>query len=208
MFNSSLITYAVSLHFTPDVNKIITSAVNAIAEVTGNSFIIENKIPPHVTIGAFHVAKEDEAKLIQMVEEFAKSQKSGIIHFEEIGNFNGKVLFLKPEKDGFLSQMNEELHTILLPEFEKAENGYYLPEIWFPHTTLATRLNTSSQGTLPLKALTSPFLGFEINPKSSQFEKAFKIAESINLPLATEINEIAVYQCSPFAELKRYKLDV
>ena len=184
MYNSSLITYAVSLHFTPDVNKIITSAVNAIAEVTGNSFIIENKIPPHVTIGAFHAAKEDEAKLIQMVEEFAKSQKAGIIHFTEIGNFNGKVLFLKPEKDGFLAQMNEELHTILLPEFEKAENGYYLPEIWFPHTTLATKLN------------------------KSQFEKAFKIAESINLPLATEINEIAVYQCSPFAELKRYKLDV
>lgn len=184
MFNSSLITYAVSLHFTPDVNEIITSAVNAIAEVTGNSFIIENKIPPHVTIGAFHAAKEDETKLIQIVEDFTKTQKAGAVRFTEIGNFNGKVLFLKPEKDGFLAQMNEELHTILLPEFEKAENGYYLPEIWFPHTTLATKLN------------------------KSQFEKAFKIAESINLPLETEINEIAVYQCSPFAELKRYKLDV
>ena len=183
-YNSSLITYAVSLHFTPDVNEIISSTVKSIAEVTGNSFIIENKIPPHVTIGAFHAAKEDEEKLIQMVEDFAKSQKAGIIHFDEIGNFNGKVLFLKPEKDGFLAQMNAELHTILLPEFEKAENGYYLPEIWFPHTTLATRLN------------------------QSQFEKAAKIVGSIELPLATEINEIAVYQCSPFAELKRYKLDV
>lgn len=174
MFNSSLITYAVSLLFTPDVNEIITSAVKSIAEVTGNSFIIENKISPHVTIGAFHAAKEDEAKLIQIVEDFTKTQKSGIIQFKEIGNFNGKVQFLEPEKDGFLAQMNAELHTILLPEFEKAENGYYLPEIWFPHTTLATRLN------------------------QSLFEKAYKIAESFKLPLEAEINEIAVYQCSPF----------
>lgn len=183
MFDSNLITYAVSLHFTPDVNKIITSAVNAIAEVTGNSFIIENKIPPHVTIGAFHAVKDEEARLIQMVEEFTKSQKAGIVQFTEIGNFNGKVLFLKPEKDGFLAQINAELHSILLPEFEKAENGYYMPEIWFPHTTLATRLN------------------------QSQFEKAIKIAKNIKLPLATESNEIAVYQFSPFAELKRLSLD-
>ena len=176
------ITYAVSLHFTPAVNEIITSAVKSIAEVTGNSFIIENKIPPHITIGAFHAAKADEAKLIQIVEDFTKTQKAGAVRFKEIENFNGKVLFLKPEKDGFLAQMNAELHNILLPEFEKAENGYYLPEIWFPHTTLATRLN------------------------QRQFEKAYKIAESIELPLETEIDEIAVYQCSPFAELKRLSL--
>ena len=183
MFDSNLITYAVSLHFTPDVNEIITSAVKAIAEVTGNNFIIENKIPPHVTIGAFHASKKEEAKLIQLVEEFSKSQKAGDVRFTEIGNFNGKVLFLKPEKDGFLAQINADLHTVLLPEFEKAENGYYMPEIWFPHTTLATRLN------------------------QSQFVKALNVTKSIKLPLETEINEIAIYQCSPFAELKRLSFD-
>ena len=48
----------------------------------------------------------------------------------------------------YISQINTELHAVLLPEFEKAENGYYMPEI----------------------------------------------------------NEIAVYQCSPFAELRRFSL--
>lgn len=92
MFDSSLITYAVSLHFTHDVNEIITSAVKSIADVTGNNFIIENKIPPHVTIGAFHAAKENETKLIKKVEDFTKSQKAGIVRFTETGNFNGKNL--------------------------------------------------------------------------------------------------------------------
>lgn len=176
---SSKITYTISLHFPQKVNEIIISTVEAISDLTGNHFITENKIPPHITIGAFHAAKDEESKLLQLVEDFAKKMEPGIIHFCDIGNFNNKVLFLKPEKDDFLAKINADLHSILLPKFEKAENGYYLPEIWFPHTTLATRLN------------------------QSQFEKAKEIAGKIKLPLEAEISEISVYQRSPLEELKR-----
>ncbi len=144
--------------------------------------MIENKIPPHITIGAFHAVGEEEAKLLQLVEDFAQRQKAGTVQFSEVGDFNGKVLFLKPEKNLFLSEINNALHKLLLPEFEKAENGYYLPDIWFPHSTLATRLN------------------------QSQFSAAEKVAKQITLPLEAAIDELAVYQCSPFLELKKYKL--
>lgn len=179
----SLVTYAVSLHFPQEVNEIVISTVKSISEITGNSFIIENKIPPHITIGAFHASKQNEKKLLWLVEEFSKTQKAGLVQFKGIGNFNGKVLFLQPEKNGFLAKINAELHSLLLPEFEKAENGYYLPEIWFPHTTLATRLN------------------------QNQLEKAIKIAERIPLPFESKISEIAVYMCSPFEELKCFCLN-
>ena len=182
MFDSSLITYAVSLHFSQKVNDIVISTLQAIADENGNRFMIENKIPPHITIGAFHAAREEEAKLLQLVEDFAQRQKAGTVQFCEVGNFNGKVLFLKPEKNLFLSEINKELHTLLLPAFEKAENGYYLPDIWFPHTTLATRLN------------------------QSQFSAAEEIAKKISLPLEAPIEELAVYQCSPFLELKKFGL--
>lgn len=180
--DSSLNTYAISLHFPPDVNQMISSAVKSIAVATGNSFILEKNIPPHITLGAFHASKNDESKLISIVEEFSKNQKTGAIQFKEIGNFKKKVLFLKPEKNAFLSQINSELHLLMLSEFEKAENGYYLPENWLPHTTLATRLN------------------------QNLFGKAFRIAEQIRLPLETCANEIAVYKCSPFKELKKFML--
>lgn len=84
LYNSSQITYAVSLHFSQNINEIITSAVTSIAEVTENHFIIENRIPPHVTIGAFHAPKENESKLIQLVEDFTKNQKLGTVYFTEI----------------------------------------------------------------------------------------------------------------------------
>ena len=182
MFDSSLITYAVSLHFSKKINDIVISTLQAIADKTVNRFMIENKIPPHITIGAFHAAREEEVKLLQLVEGFARDQKAGSVQFVEVGDFNGKVLFLQPEKNNFLSEINKKLHTLLLPEFEKAENGYYLPDIWFPHTTLATRLN------------------------QNQFSAAKEIAKKISLPLEAAIEELAVYQCSPFLELKKYKL--
>ncbi len=182
MFDSSLITYAVSLHFSQKINDIVISTLQAIADETGNRFMIENKIPPHITVGAFHAARAEEAKLLQHVEEFARGQKAGSVQFSEVGDFNGKVLFLKPDKNLFPSKINKELHTLLLPEFKKAENGYYLPDIWFPHTTLATRLN------------------------QSQFSAAKEIAKQITLPLEAAIEELAVYQCSPFLELQKYKL--
>ena len=181
-YEKPFITYAVSLHFTQDVNEIIFNTMFSIAELTGNDFMIRNKVPPHVTIGAFHGTKQTEEKLIQIVDKFSKTQKSGFVRFSEIGNFNQKVLFLKPEKGEFLSIINDELHKAVLPEFEAGENGYYVPEIWFPHTTLATGLN------------------------QTQFSKALELAERISLPLEAKISNIGFYQCSPFLELNRFPL--
>ena len=183
-YEKSFITYAVSLHFTQDVNEIIFNTMSSIAKETGNDFMIKNKVPPHVTIGAFHGTKETEEKLIQIVEDFSKSQKSGLLRFSEIGNFNGKVLFLKPETDSYLSTINAELHKVILPEYEAGENGYYVPEIWFPHTTLSTGLN------------------------QTQFYKALELAEKVSLPLEAQIDNIGFYQCSPFLELKRFPLSL
>ena len=144
--------------------------------------MIQNKVPPHVTIGAFHGNKETEEKLIQIVNEFSKTQQAGVVKFTEVGNFNARVLFLKPEKDDFLSSINDELHKLVLPEFEAGENGYYVPEIWFPHTTLATGLN------------------------QTQYTKALELAEKISLPLEAKIDNIGFYQCSPFLELRRFTI--
>ena len=181
-YDQSLITYAVSLHFTQDMNDIIAAATKEIAQLTGNTYMLDNKVPPHVTIGAFHADKRDEPKLLQLVQDFAKTQVPGIIHFTAPGDFNQKVLFLQPQKDDYLTAINKALHKIMLPQFTEGENGYYLPDIWFPHTTLATRLN------------------------QTQFSQALEIANKITLPLEAKVHDIGVYLCSPFAELKRYEV--
>ena len=181
-YDSNTITYAVSVHFSKEVNEIIFTTEKEIAEITGNDFMIQNKVPPHITIGAFHGTRENESRLLQSVEDFTREQKSGIVQFKTIGNFNEKVLFLQPEKDEYLIKLNDDIHQLLLPEYEKGENGYYIPEVWFPHMTLAIRLN---QG---------------------QYEKALKCAQKITLPLNAKVSEISVYQCSPFLLLKSFAI--
>lgn len=57
-----------------------------------------------------------------------------------------------------------------------------MPENWVPHTTLATRLN------------------------QKQHTEILNIASKIELPLESNISEVAVYQCPPFAEIKRFEL--
>lgn len=57
-----------------------------------------------------------------------------------------------------------------------------MPENWVPHTTLATRLN------------------------QNQYAEILNIASKIKLPLESNISEVAVYQCPPFAEMKRFEL--
>lgn len=74
------------------------------------------------------------------------------------------------------------MHELILPKFEKGENGYYTPENRVSHTTLATRL------------------------KQKQHTEILNIASKIKLPLESNISEVAVYQCSPFAEMKRFDL--
>ncbi|MCR5319173.1 MAG: 2'-5' RNA ligase family protein [Treponema sp.] len=135
-----------------------------------------------MTIGAFRGAKESMSKVIQCVEDFSKAQKPSIVNFMKIESFKEKAVILLPERTSFLLDANKELHRIILQEFEKGENGYYLPEQWVPHTTLATKLN------------------------KRQFIQSLEIAKKIPLPLCTEATEISVYQSSPFTELKRLEL--
>lgn len=57
-----------------------------------------------------------------------------------------------------------------------------MPENRVPHTTLATRLN------------------------QKQHTEILNIASKIELPLESNISEVAVYQCPLFAEMKRFEL--
>ena len=94
------ITYAVSLHPSKEAEEIIASAVKALADASGNDFIVKSRIP----LGAFHATKEKEARLVELVTDFSRMQRPGKIQFTGIGSFKKKVIFLKPQKDSFLTK--------------------------------------------------------------------------------------------------------
>jgi len=60
--NPANTTYFISLHFAPKTNKIISDAVDSIAQITGNQYITKNRIPPHMTIEAFRETKKEKVE--------------------------------------------------------------------------------------------------------------------------------------------------
>ena len=137
-------TYAITLYFDDDTTEWIRTLTAQLAEVTENDFMTANNVPPHLTVGMFHVGEVDVENLKALFEEFvtaAREDNSTFdISFSGFESFLDKVIFIKPEVDEKLSIINKLLHQKFLPHFEPGDNRNYLPENWYPHIALGVKL--------------------------------------------------------------------
>ena len=62
--------YLISAYFDEHVTKGLQRLIDNIAKETGNTYMIENNVPPHLTISSFETRKPDNLK-----EEFMKLNK-------------------------------------------------------------------------------------------------------------------------------------
>ena len=138
-------TYAITLYFDDDTTEWIRTLTAQLAEVTENDFMTANNVPPHLTVGMFHVGEADVEKLKTLFEEFvtaAREDNSTFdISFSGFESFLDKVIFIKPEVDEKLAALNKLLHEKFLPHFEPGDNRNYLPENWYPHIALGVKLS-------------------------------------------------------------------
>ena len=138
-------TYAVSLCFDDFSADEIFALEKALAVAVGNDYLVKNAVPPHLTLGMFHVAEGDEAKVREAFEDFAKSVgHSFSLDFGGFDSFLEKVIFLLV-KDGSPSfsrvkGLNSKLHEIFFA-FKPGGNKNYLPERFLPHVALAVKLS-------------------------------------------------------------------
>ena len=137
-------TYAITLYFDDDTTEWIRTLTAQLADVTGNDFMTSNNVPPHLTVGMFHVGEADVENLKALFEEFVTAAREGDstfdISFSGFESFLDKVIFIKPVVDENLSSINKLLHEKFLPHFEPGDNRNYLPENWYPHIALGVKL--------------------------------------------------------------------
>lgn len=131
--------YLISIYFDEKTEYKMQCLMNQIADVTGNTFMIDNKIPPHITLQAFDI--RDEERAIQVFEKNVCEFISGSLLFASIGVFKKQVLYLEPV-------LNEYLHNIYLETYKMLENmqgvkfsPYYKPFSWIPHASLGKHLD-------------------------------------------------------------------
>ena len=185
-------TYAVSLCFDDAAAQSVKAVQERLAQICGNSFLIEHSVPPHVTLGVFHAEPGALSVLQNAFDGFAKSARDVLggkgldLEFGGADCFLNKVLFLAVKKDSpslaCVKRLNEILHQKFLPLFEAGDNKNYLPERWIPHAALAVKL------------------------APPQFEKCAPLlgpASDFVLPQSARVAALSLALCKPYMELCR-----
>ena len=179
-------TYAVTLYFDSQTNELIEKAMRDIAAATGNNYMLDNSVPPHLSLGLFHTEEEKTGEMVKLFEQFAeglKTEGAGLsLNFNGPDNFADKVIFLSVSRDEPLMKLNRDLHQLFLPHFEAGDNRNYLPENWVPHIALAVKLS------------------------GTQFEKGFETAKTFPLPKSAKITSATLARCNPYNEVVKISL--
>lgn len=172
--------YLVSLYFDDKTTIKIQKLINKVAEKSKNKFMIDNNVPPHITIGAFETNNENE--VIEILDEKLKDFKSGKITFASIGVFKSSVVFLSPVLNEYLHNLSVNIYEDLKDVDNTIISKYYMPFQWMPHVTIAKKLNKKEL-----------FLAFE------ELENNFSI-------FSGSVIKIGLSKTNPYKDMKIWNL--
>lgn len=173
--------YLISLYFDDKTNKKIQTLINKVAEESGNKYMVDGNVPPHITVSAFETDEED--KIIQSLDLKLRDIKEGNLQWVSIGVFNSQVIFLSVV-------LNEYLYNLSLIVYEGLEgtnnvsvSKFYKPLQWLPHTTIGKKLS------------------------QDEILAAFKILQRDFSIFSGRVTRIGLSKTKPYEEIKEWILD-
>lgn len=150
--------YLISIYFDEKTDRQIRKLMTQIAEKTGNTFMQDNHVLPHITVAA--IETRDENAAITALEKCVKTLQQGKLRFISTGVFLPHVLFLEPVLNEYLHELACEVNTVVKYLPETIVSPYYQPFSWLPHVTLAKQL-TEEQMRLAFETMQKRFTSFE-----------------------------------------------
>lgn len=150
--------YLISIYFDEKTNKNLQRLINRVAEKTGNTFMLDNQVPPHITIAAMET--RDEKKAIVAVEACVQKLKKGTINWVSVGAFFPQVLYVQPVLNEYLHGLSVQLNETLKILPQTKISPYYQPFGWIAHATIAKQL-TKEQMQEAFAILQNQFVSFE-----------------------------------------------
>lgn len=130
--------YLISIYFDEKTEHKIRSYMKQIAKRTGNTYMLDGNVPPHITISAFQSNSEAQAR--EIFEKTTKNISAGDLQWVSVGMFFPNVIYLAPV-------LNEYLHNLSVITYKEAirekvsVKHCYQPFSWLPHATLAKQLS-------------------------------------------------------------------
>ncbi len=172
--------YLISAYFDEHTNKIINRYINQIAAKTGNSFMTENHVPPHLTISSLE-ARSGEV-LLPYVEELRDRLMQGSIQVVSVGMLFPYVMYLTPVLNEYLQEMSGEVYAAVNGVPEVKVSRCYQPMQWLPHITLGKKLT------------------------KEQMQTAFGIMQEGFAPFEGTITAIGLAKTNPHEDILRMEL--
>lgn len=150
--------YHISLYFDEKTTARMHKLIEKVAQATGNKYMLEAKVPPHITLCALECG--DEEALRERLETVSDTFKTGSLQWVSVGTFLPGVIFLQPVLSEYLQGLMEQVHGCVgqLPEVEI--KPCYKPFSWLPHSTVAKKL-TPEQLATAFAVLLKEFAVFE-----------------------------------------------
>ena len=130
--------YLVSLYFVSKTEKQIQSHIHDVAIMSGNSFMVDNHVPPHITISAFETLHEKDA--LRALESAMSNIKRNKIEWVTVGTFP-TVIFIQPVLNEYLHKLSSVIYDSISQVPDTKVSKYYKPFSWLPHATIAKQLS-------------------------------------------------------------------
>lgn len=173
--------HAVLAYFDDNTNKIINNFIKEIAVATGNRFMLDNNLPPHMTMGIMlsENLNGDFDSLNNYLKEL--NHKKVDIMFRSIGIFLPTTLYLGPILDNNLIELNKKIQLLIRRAGGQIDAQYSF-DTWQPHATLAMSLT------------------------DEELEKALHIIDKTKIEFSGKIEKLALTHCCPLQEISVYDL--
>ena len=140
--------YLITAYFDDETKATLQKHINTIAKASSNTYMIDNKVPPHLTICAVEAPNVDV--LVSGFKAFADELQSGEVMLASIGTLFPYVVYCAPVPSRYLLSMSAKANEIISAVPDVSINKYYRTDSWMPHVTFAKKLNDDQM----IKALT------------------------------------------------------
>lgn len=135
--------YLISVYFDSNTNKLLNNYIESAANATSNTFMLDNNVPPHITIAGFRT--KDEELAIRAYQAIADKFSEGEIDWVTVGLFGQSVVYASPVLNEYLHKLSVTAYKVLSNLEEIELDKRYIPFNWLPHATIAKTLTKEQQ---------------------------------------------------------------
>ena len=172
--------YLVSAYFDESSERWLAKLTRRVAEQTGNLFMTEHQVPPHITLAAFETREPED--ILYAFRDFSTARGGFNLQIVSPGALLPYVIYTTPVLNEELLKLHLEVNVFLERFPDTKVNQFYKPYSWLPHITMGKTLD------------------------EEQMHQAFRVLQKYFVPFEAKVCRIGFSKTNPHEDLAVYSL--